>query len=153
VHNFHHTYTSSEQSDDNTKGKQLMSKTDLEKSIAEAASVFAQAVVSFIKESTLQELTNLQTETTPRRGRQPSKAATTTKSGKVREKPGPKPGQKKSKVAVKTKKATSKKKSNYPKCAFPGCDKNRFARGQGFCGEHWKERQEGKIMSAEEYGK
>ncbi len=34
----------------------------------------------------------------------------------------------------------SKKRSRkYPKCAHPGCKKNRWTRGKGFCGKHYKE--------------
>jgi hypothetical protein len=40
---------------------------------------------------------------------------------------------------------------NYPKCAYPGCTKNRFVRGKGFCGDHWRMWLAGKIKSAEEY--
>ena len=40
---------------------------------------------------------------------------------------------------------------NYPKCAYPGCNKNRFPRGKGFCGEHWKMWVKGKISDAGHY--
>ena len=42
-------------------------------------------------------------------------------------------------------------KRGYPKCAYPGCGENRFVRGKGFCGEHWKQWKAGEIESAEYY--
>jgi hypothetical protein len=44
-------------------------------------------------------------------------------------------------------------KREHPRCSFPGCDRNRFVRGRGFCGKHWKQWRAGKIKSAEEYQK
>jgi uncharacterized Zn finger protein len=35
--------------------------------------------------------------------------------------------------------------SSYPKCEFPGCDRNRFPRGRGYCGEHWRLWKAGQI--------
>ena len=43
------------------------------------------------------------------------------------------------------------KKPNYPKCAYPDCGKNRFPRGKGFCGEHWRGWKSGLIKDAEFY--
>jgi len=120
-----------------------MPKSKLEKAIAEAAQGFALQVIEAVKGATLQELIALQEGTAPkRRGRKPGR------------KPGPKP-----KAAAKKKaaaKAPAKKKrvvKNYPKCAYPGCSKNRFPRGKGFCGEHWKLFESGKIKSADYYNK
>ncbi|MCU0662624.1 MAG: SWIM zinc finger family protein [Myxococcota bacterium] len=38
----------------------------------------------------------------------------------------------------------------FPTCVFPGCDKNRFVRGRGYCGEHWKRWQQGEILGSDE---
>jgi len=44
------------------------------------------------------------------------------------------------KVAKKATKTPARKrrKINYPKCSVPGCGKNRYARGNGMCGTHFK---------------
>jgi len=36
-------------------------------------------------------------------------------------------------------------------CAFPGCEKRRYPRGEGFCGPHYKQSVEGKIEPAAYY--
>jgi hypothetical protein len=112
-------------------------------------------IVEAVKGASLQELIALQGGKTPkRRGRKPGP--------KPKKKPGrPKktaakrgPGRPKKKVAAKKKVATKKKKrvvKNYPKCAYPRCNKNRFPRGKGFCGEHWRQWKAGKIKDAEFY--
>ncbi len=114
----------------------------LEKQIEEAAAQFALQVVEFIKNATLQELSALQE----------SKGGSS-QSRKRGRKPGPK---KAAKAAPAKKKVDGRKNrvvKNYPKCAYPKCTNNRFPRGQGFCGEHWRQWQEGKIKSAAEYAK
>lgn len=127
---------------------------DLETNITNAAKVFASEIVAILKQATLRELTMLQAETKPRRGRVPKTIPRLTKSGRIKQKPGPKPGMKKTIPIAKVTKAEDKtKKRNYPKCAYPGCNKNRFVRGNGFCGDHWKEWQAGKIKAAAEYAK
>lgn len=107
-----------------------MPKTTLEQVILEAARQFAIQVVEVVKSSTLQELLHLQGEarSRSRRGRPlaAEKDATTT--------------------ATKVKKF-----KNYPKCAYPKCNKNRFVRGKGFCGDHWRAWLEGKIKAADAY--
>jgi uncharacterized Zn finger protein len=55
------------------------------------------------------------------------------------------------KAATARKKGKKKKAANYPKCAFPGCPKNRFPRGKGFCGEHFRMWLAGEIAAAAEY--
>ncbi len=105
----------------------------LEKQIEEAAAAFALEIVNAVKKATLQELMALQAEgaSGKRRGRKPQ-------------------------AAQPTKKVDGRKNrivKNYPKCAYPKCNNNRFPRGQGFCGEHWRQWQEGKIKSAAEYAK
>ena len=105
----------------------------LEKQIEEAAAAFALQVIDAVKKATLQELMALQAEgaTGKRRGRKPGNAA-------------------------EPKKVDGRKNrivKNYPKCAYPKCNNNRFPRGEGFCGEHWRQWQAGKIKSAAEYAK
>jgi uncharacterized Zn finger protein len=39
----------------------------------------------------------------------------------------------------------------FPKCAYPRCGKNRYARGHGFCGVHWKKWLSGDIKDASHY--
>ena len=116
-----------------------MARSNLEKAIAEAAQGFALQVVEAVKGATLQELIALQQDGKPKRR-------------------GRKPGRKPKAVAKKAaaKKAPAKKKrvvKNYPKCAYPRCNKNRFPRGKGFCGEHWKAFEAGKIKAADQYKK
>ena len=129
-----------------------MAKNTLEKAIQEAAEQFAMQIVEAVKKSSLQELIALQ-EAAPskRRGRKPGQK---TKVGKTTKKTGGKPGR--PKKATKEAAAPAKKKrvvKNYPKCAYPGCEKNRFVRGKGFCGEHFKLFQAGEIKAASEYKK
>ncbi len=135
-----------------------MAKTDLEKAIAQASESFALKVVEAVKGATLQELIALQGDGAPQKpGPKPRK-----KPGpKPRKKPGPKPRKKpgpkpKSALEKVVKKAAAKKKrvvKNYPKCAFPRCNKNRFVRGKGFCGDHWRKWKAGKIKAASTYKK
>lgn len=125
-----------------------MSKTNLEKTIQIGADAFALWIVNAVKGATLQELIQMQGGTDKPDGRR--------KPGR---KPGPKPGAKKAKPAAAKKPAAKKvvKKKrvvkNYPKCAYPGCNKNRFVRGKGFCGDHWRAWLAGKIKSADSYKK
>ena len=113
-----------------------MAKSNLEKAIEQAVEGFALEIVQAIKASTLQELVALQ-------GDAPKK---------VGKKPGRKPKEATAKAAAKP----AKKKrvvKNYPKCAYPKCNRNRFVRGKGFCGVHWKEWLAGKIKDADHYKK
>jgi hypothetical protein len=122
-----------------------MPKNRLEETIAKAANAFALEILGAVKASSLQELLAL------------SKGAAPAGEKKTRRgrKPGPKPKKVKAanakKAAKAAKAATPRKKrvvKNYPKCAFPGCDKNRFPRGKGYCGDHWKQWKDGKIPAA-----
>jgi hypothetical protein len=130
-------------------------KTSLENAIAKAAGEFAMQIVEAVKDASLQELMALQEGKPKRRGRKPGPKP------KARKKPGPKPkakrgpGRPKKKVVAKKKVAPKKKRvvRNYPKCAFPSCKKNRFPRGKGFCGEHWRKWKDGKIKDASAYKK
>lgn len=112
----------------------------LEKQIEEAAAMFALQVVEAVKNATVQELMALHAQ----EGGELS-------SGRGR-KPGPKP-RVESEPQVKVDGRKNRVVKNYPKCAYPGCNNNRFPRGQGFCGEHWRLWKAGKIKSAAEYAK
>lgn len=131
-----------------------MAKSKLENAIQKAAAGFSKVIIDAVKAATLQELLALQ---------EVKVVAPRAKAGR---KPGRPAGQKKAKVkkvvskpkaVVKAKTVKSAKKKrvvkNYPKCAYPGCSKNRFPRGKGFCGEHWRLSAAGKIKSAEAYAK
>jgi hypothetical protein len=114
-----------------------MAKTNIETQIEEAAASFAVQIVEAVKNATLQELMGLQGEAAlaadrPRRGR----------------KPGQKPD-----VEKKVDGRRNRIVKNYPKCAYPKCNKNRFPRGKGFCGEHYRLWQAGKIKAADAYKK
>ena len=104
-----------------------MPKTSLEQTVAEAARKFALQMVEVIKSATVQELVELSdlAPTAPRRGRKLAAAPTEQKK--------------------------TRKRRNYPKCAFPGCENNRFVRGGGYCGVHWRQHQAGEIGAAETY--
>jgi hypothetical protein len=101
-----------------------MPKNRLEEVVARAAEKFAMEIIHAVKASSLQELMSLT----------PDGVDISEKS-----------------VEKKGKEATPRKKrvvKNYPKCALPGCEKNRFPRGKGYCGDHWKEWKAGKIPAA-----
>ena len=104
-----------------------MQKTSLEQVVAEAAKVFALQVVKIVKGATLQELVNLN-DAAPMQTRRGRKSADTPVARRK-----------------------SKKQRKYPKCAFPGCENNRFVRGGGYCGEHWHQYKAGEIGPAEKY--
>jgi len=40
-------------------------------------------------------------------------------------------------------------KKVHPTCIYPGCEKNRFVRGRGFCGKHFRKWRKGKIADPE----
>ena len=125
------------------QGDPMPQKSSLETSVAQAAAAFAAQIVDAVRGATLQELIALQG------------AAAAKVPGKKR---GPKAGRK-AKAVPKAAKAAAKPKAkkrvvkNYPKCAYPKCGKNRFPRGKGFCGEHFKAFEAGKIKAAKEYRK
>ena len=139
-----------------------MPKLKLETTIQKAASDFALTIVDAVKGATLEELIALQGERPKRRGRKPgpkpkAKKKPGRKPGRPKKaKPGPKPKAKSAaakKVAAKKAAANKKRSINYPKCAYPGCKNNRYARGKGFCGDHFKKFKAGKIKAADSYQK
>jgi len=107
--------------------------------IEKAAQDFAATILAAVKDASLQELLALQVSApTPRRGRPP-----TTKKRAGRKPGRPPKGGKKTSAKVVAQKSTApakkkKRKINFPKCSVPGCGKNRYARGNGMCGEHFK---------------
>jgi len=136
---------------------------NLQATIEKAASAFARSIIAAVKGSTLRELLAIQGSTEgaaapKRRGRPPkakpgrkqgrppkvtTKVKTTVKkptkrvSKKAAKKTAPKAGKKAAKTVAKTS-ANKKRSINYPKCSVPGCGKNRYAKGNGMCGEHFK---------------
>ena len=136
-----------------------MSKSNLETAVAQAAAVFAAQIIDAVRGATLQELMALQGEGVKKhRGRKPGSKNKPVAAAPVANKRGPKAG-KKTKPVPKTAKAEAKPKAkkrvmkNYPKCAYPKCAKNRFPKGEGFCGEHWRSFKAGKIGAAATYKK
>jgi hypothetical protein len=137
-----------------------MPKSNLENSIQQAAGEFALKIVEAVRSATLQELIKMQSESQPKKpGRKPSRKPGPKPTAR-KAKPGPKPKTRKAKPGPKPKAKAAKKivkkkrvMKNYPKCAYPRCKNNRFPRGKGFCGKHWKMFQAGKIKSAAEYQK
>ena len=116
--------------------------------IEKAADAFAREIIAAVKAATLQELLAMQggveAVPMPKRGR-PPKAKPSRKPGRPpKAKLGRKPGRPAKATAKKIAKKTAitsanKKRSiHYPKCSVPGCGKNRYARGNGMCGEHCK---------------
>ncbi|MDD5305890.1 MAG: hypothetical protein PHU25_01080 [Deltaproteobacteria bacterium] len=132
-----------------------MAKSILVANIQEAASEFAMEIVKAIQGATFQEIVALQGGVAApqvRRGRPPK--AKGKKTGKKLGRPPKAVKALKAPKAVNAPKAPAKKKrivKNYPKCAFPSCGKNRFVRGKGFCGKHWKAFEAGKIKDAASY--
>jgi len=133
--------------------------------IEKAADVFAREIIAAVKAATLQELLAMQgvavapvVTAAKRRGR-PPKAKPGRKPGRpAKVKPGRKPGRPAKATAAKatakkTGKKTAKKaamtsankkrSANYPKCSVPGCGKNRYSKGNGMCGAHFKAAQAG----------
>jgi len=84
--------------------------------IEKAADAFAQEILAAVKAATLQELLALEGRAAPvvaaakRRGRPPKEKVRAGKRAKIK----------------------------WPKCRHKGCTKNAWARGKGFCGEHFK---------------
>ena len=133
----------------------MAKKNNLEVAIQNAAKDFALQIVEAVKSATLEELIALQADpkpTTAKRGpgRPPKKRG----PGRPPKKRGPgRPPKAAPKSTTTTDPAKKRVVKNYPKCAYPSCKKNRFPRGKGFCGDHWRLFQEGKIKAATSYKK
>jgi hypothetical protein len=93
----------------------------LESVIEKTAEAFARSIIAAVKGSSLQELLALSGGAPKRRGRPP----------KVKR--GRKPGR-----PAKARKRA--KKIRWPKCKYPGCKRNAWAQGKGYCGEHAKKK-------------
>jgi hypothetical protein len=88
----------------------------LASTIEKAANAFALSIVSAVQAASLQELLALSGGAPKRRGRPPKAVGA-------------------SKAKAKAKKRA---KIKWPKCKHPGCKKNAWRRGKGYCGEHFK---------------
>lgn len=124
-----------------------MSKSHLEQVISEAASQFALTIVDVLKSATLEEMLEMQKSVGSRTGRTPAAPAPVAPRAVA----APAAPRAEAPAASRVSKKKKRVVKNYPKCAYPGCDKNRFPRGKGFCGEHWRDWQAGKIKDAESY--
>ena len=140
-----------------------MAKTTLQKTIEEAANAFALQIVEAVKNATLQELISMQADNVAKKAGRPrntesenTPATKTVRAKTTRASKAPSKKQTRRPTRALRKPAgrkVAKATRNYPKCAYPGCNKNRFARGKGFCGEHWKMSLAGEIKTAEAYTK
>jgi hypothetical protein len=108
--------------------------------IEKAASTFALSIIAAVKGASLQELLALQGCAARKRGR-PPKAKLGRKPGRPAKATAVKASAKK--IAKKTAMTAANKKrsANYPKCSVPGCGKNRYSKGNGMCGAHFKAAQ------------
>lgn len=102
---------------------------------------FAEKLVSLMKDQLFGSMASLGQAEVPVRRKRGRPAGSTSKKTRGR-KPGRPPKAAKA-SARPARKTVRKKRSNYPKCAFPGCKKNRFSRGGGYCGEHWRMQKAG----------
>ena len=101
-----------------------MQRRKLEVDVARLVQDFAMELIEAVKKSSLAELAAI-------------------KGGAG---PGPKPAEAEARATGGRRRAGGKRrKFNYPKCKIEGCGRNRYARGQGFCGLHFKEYEAGKI--------
>ncbi|MDD5307045.1 MAG: hypothetical protein PHU25_06960 [Deltaproteobacteria bacterium] len=98
----------------------------------------------------LSELFGLEMGTTEPRRAKPNRAAEKNPPKRADKKPDRAPKRAEAAAPAKKKKRVVK---DYPKCAYPGCDRNRFVRGRGFCGLHWKMWMDGRISDASHYHK
>ena len=124
--------------------------TQLASIIEKAANAFALSIIAAVKGATLQELLAMQGGAAPGRKRgRPPKAKPGRKPGRpakvaarvTAKKPDRKPAKRAAKKIAKKATMTSankKRSANYPKCSVPGCGKNRYAKGNGMCGAHFK---------------
>lgn len=76
--------------------------------------------------------------------RSPAKAS---KRRSVARNPAKRGAKKTAKKAVlrTTKKGASRKPRTAPKCVFPGCTKNRYPKGGGYCSTHFRKHRKGEI--------
>ncbi|MDD5308623.1 MAG: hypothetical protein PHU25_14995 [Deltaproteobacteria bacterium] len=96
--------------------------TQLHAAIENAATAFSARIVALVQGATFGEISALHVGTT--------KAKT-----------GRKPGRPKAATTAAKSEANKMRSLNYPKCSVPGCGKNRYAKGNGMCGEHFRAKQ------------
>ncbi len=116
-----------------------MANNELEIEIRQAVIEASQQIVAVIKNSTLQDLIALQAQGKSLAGR--SAKRTVSSSNAVPDET----------IAAEPEANNKKGKIPYPKCAYPGCDRNLFMRGKGFCGVHWKMWRSGQIEDSAHY--
>lgn len=110
---------------------------------------FADKIIGLMKEQLFGSMAGLVQAEAPVR-RRPGRPVGS-KSVKKRGPKGRRPGRPKKAKTAPTKtarKTVRKKRRNYPKCAFPGCRNNRFPRGGGYCGKHWRANKAGELATA-----
>jgi len=101
-----------------------MRKTGLTKAIDAAIVEFTDLMLDAVRELPLDELSALRGEDLI-----------------VRPEPEPEP-------ALRPKRKGRAKRKKHLVCAYPGCDRNRFVRGHGYCGKHWKRWKRGELPDA-----
>ena len=110
---------------------------------------FADKLVGLMQDQLFQSMASLGQAEAPVRRRRGRPAGSKSVKKPVRR--GRRPGRPKKVKAAPTKaarKTVRKKRHNYPKCAYPGCNMNRFPRGGGYCGIHWRLFKAGEIAPA-----
>ncbi len=128
-----------------------MPSTRLEHLIVSSAGEFAQYLVNALKDATVQDMAELQLKPAPRRPDR-LRSHERTEGPDMGDPSVRQPAQRFTRpAATESSRRPRKKRTNYPKCAYPGCERNRFPRGKGYCGEHWRKWQAGEIEGAEEY--
>jgi len=112
---------------------------DFRETVREAVGNFVGVIIDAVKASTLQELLEL-TDGAPtarkpgkRRGRPPGRSTSRRKLGRPA-----KAATKRAGGTAATAPAKKRAKIAWPKCKHPGCEKNAWRRGDGYCGDHFK---------------
>lgn len=119
----------------------------LKETLDKLAKKFAEDIVSTIKNSSFADIAQIQSQAISA-----MRAAVGKKRGRKPGRKPAKPGRRGKKAATaKAAKVVRKKRKNYPKCVYPGCSKNRFVRGGGYCGDHWRKYKNGEIGPASDY--
>jgi len=109
-----------------------MRKTGLEKAIDSAVAEFTDLMLDAVREMPLEELAALRGEDLVVR---PEPVEIEPPKEGVGDDPAPAPA----------------KKKVHPPCVYPGCTKNRFVRGRGYCGKHFRQWRKGKIEDPKTY--
>ncbi len=123
----------------------------LEHLIITSAAAFARHLINALRDATVQDMAELQLDPAPKRPehfRRPVRTESPALGDPPTRQPTPRFARPASTEPVRK---PRKKRTNYPKCAYPGCNNNRFPRGKGYCGEHWKKWKAGEIENAQEF--